>query len=233
MQFLTDFFDQAVVLPLAFVIFLVLLAAGWRRGAFAWAATAMLCWLTMLALKLGVQACLPPPTLGSLASPSGHVATGTFIYAGATALWAGWRRGWLAAIPVAALIAVTRVALGAHSVPDVLVGAAVGVGAVGLLTRLAGPRARRPNKRWLIAPAIAILLLHGRHLPVETHILRLARHHAFWPLTLCTPASASRHMTARRTMSHGAINPPSDSKTGAARSTQPAPQTQPYATSGH
>ena len=36
MTFLTDFADQAVVLPLVLVLALVLAAQGWRRGAAAW-----------------------------------------------------------------------------------------------------------------------------------------------------------------------------------------------------
>jgi hypothetical protein len=37
MKFVTDFADQAVVLPLALTICLALAVAGWRRGALAWA----------------------------------------------------------------------------------------------------------------------------------------------------------------------------------------------------
>ncbi len=45
MNFLTDFADQAVVLPFALVVAVALGVAGWWRGAFAWiAGVGAVCW---------------------------------------------------------------------------------------------------------------------------------------------------------------------------------------------
>ena len=50
MTFLTDFADQAVILPLALAIGIALLMQGWRRGAAAWAAAVFATFAAMLAL---------------------------------------------------------------------------------------------------------------------------------------------------------------------------------------
>ena len=74
-QFITDFADQAVVLPLAVCAGIFLRIAGWMRGALVWAAAVIGVLGTMLVLKLVFQACghlLPFP---SVHSPSGHTAS--------------------------------------------------------------------------------------------------------------------------------------------------------------
>ena len=57
MTFITDFADQAVILPLVLAIGIALLAQGWRRGAAAWALAVVATFAAMLALKLVFLAC--------------------------------------------------------------------------------------------------------------------------------------------------------------------------------
>jgi hypothetical protein len=70
MRFVTDFADQAVVLPVVAAIGIVLLAQGWRRGAAAWVGATAGTFGIMLLLKLVFIAC----PMSDLRTPSGHVA---------------------------------------------------------------------------------------------------------------------------------------------------------------
>jgi hypothetical protein len=86
------------------------------------------------------------------------------------------------------LFGITRLALGAHSVPEVLVGGAVGLAGALLMVALAGerPLAARSWQFNLAIGAVVLLIgvaLHGRHLGAERVIDRLTLH--FWPLSQC------------------------------------------------
>src|SRR5450432_1483592 len=59
MNFLTDFADQAVVLPVAVVVAIVLAVMGWRRGALVWLGVLGVTFGVILVLKLGFLACGP------------------------------------------------------------------------------------------------------------------------------------------------------------------------------
>jgi len=182
MLFLTDFADQAVVLPLIAAVAAVLALLGWRRGAAAWLLAVGVCFLTVLALKLAFIACGPALGTQALRSPSGHTAAAAII-AGGIAAALGWRRGRVlaAASLAAAVIGLTRLALGLHSPPEVLVGGAMGVGGALGFTWLAG--APPPLRlRWLFAAILAVaLLLHGQHLNAEPRIRALAFDLPFCP----------------------------------------------------
>ena len=85
-------------------------------------------------------------------------------------------RRWITVLLVAVLAAVTigfsRLEMGFHSVPEVVIGAIVGVSGAIILVRLAGtPPTRRPVRLLAIAGAIAVLL-HGVRLPAEAAIWR-------------------------------------------------------------
>jgi membrane-associated phospholipid phosphatase len=189
MMFLTDFADQAVALPLAATILIVLLALGWRRGAFAWAACVGGVLAVMLVLKLITFACIwRAPWLG-IASPSGHTATAAVVYGGLLALLlprgvSGTLVAALAGGAFALVFGLTRLALEVHTVPDVIIGAVVGVAGAVLLRRLAGERpARLSSPRITLAACVVMLLFHGHRLEAETRIRYLALE--IWPLSLC------------------------------------------------
>ena len=88
MSFLTDFADQAVVLPVAGLVLVLLLAIGWRRGALAWAGCVAGVMAVMLALKLVTLACGWRVPWTGLSSPSGHTAASAVVYGGLLALLA-------------------------------------------------------------------------------------------------------------------------------------------------
>ncbi len=191
MHFLTDFGDQAVILPLTLAVGLALALGGWWRGAAAWLAGVAATLMAALLGKLVVHACDPLPLIG-LQSPSGHTAAAAAAYGGLLALLAprGWRAPLLAAIgavATAALIGTSRVELRAHSIADVLAGGMLGIAGAVLLASLAGDRPVRVRRVLPVAAALAMaILFHGTHLHAEDGIARMS--HMFWPLTLCTGA---------------------------------------------
>ena len=182
-KFITDFADQAVVLPVALTVCIGLLALGWRRGAVAWTLVVAATFAAVLALKLVFLTCSP----GQVHSPSGHVAAAVVVTGGLAALLLR-RRGLalMLALGAAVAIGVSRLALGLHSLPEVGVGAVVGLAGAWALPRLAGhlPPGLDARRLVVIAAAVAVLF-HGLHLPAEARILRLAR-----VLAVCQPVEA-------------------------------------------
>jgi membrane-associated phospholipid phosphatase len=170
--FITDFADQAVMLPLALAIGVALLTQRWYRGAGAWTFAVVATFSTMLALKLFFIACSASLGTTDLHTPSGHVAAATVVTGGLATLLLRRRASVL---PVAALaavvIGVSRLMLGAHSLPEVALGAAVGLAGALALLLLAGhpPPGLEVRRIAVIAFAMA-LLLHGLHFPAEAHI---------------------------------------------------------------
>lgn len=188
MQFVTDFGDQAVLLPLAAGITLVFALAGWRRGAVAWAVAVTGTLALMLVLKLGFLACghvLP----GHLRSPSGHTAASAAIYGGLLALAArlvtGHGRWTLAcALSVMLVIGASRVALGAHTGLEVALGGVVGVCGAMAASRFAGaPPSGLRIGRLAAVTVFVLVLLHGVRMPAEAVIRSAALD--MWPLSEC------------------------------------------------
>jgi membrane-associated phospholipid phosphatase len=180
-NFITDFADQAVVLPVAMAVAIGLLAQGWRRGAAAWTLVVAATFGATLALKLVFLTCSP----GEVRSPSGHVAAAVVVAGGLAALLLR-RRGLVLvlALGAAAAVGASRLALGMHSLPEVGVGAAVGLAGAWVLPRLAGqPPSGLDARRLVVIAAAVAVVFHGLHLPAEAHILRWAR-----TLAVCQPA---------------------------------------------
>jgi len=171
MTFLTDFADQAVMLPVVAAIALVLAAFGRRRAALVWLGVTGVTFVLVLVLKLGFQACGPVFGPWDLRSPSGHTAAASVVAGGLAALLTGRPR---TALPIATLAALTigfsRLELGFHSLPEVVMGAIVGVAGAAVFSRLAGPAPRR-GPVWLLAVAVGVAMLsHGFRLPAEAAI---------------------------------------------------------------
>ena len=185
LHLITDLGDQAVILPLLLAVGLVLLLAGWWRGALAWFIAVPATLGAVLVAKLSTMACqsLMPPV--GLLSPSGHTASAAVVYGGLLALVIGGpRAALLCGAAVAGLVGYTRVSLGVHTVADVVAGGLIGTAGAVALALLAGPRPAL--RRWIgvAAAAVAVLVLfHGRHVYAEMHIRQMSQQ--IWPLSLC------------------------------------------------
>jgi membrane-associated phospholipid phosphatase len=172
MHFITDFADQAVILPLVVAIAVTLLAQGWRRGAGAWAVAVAATFGTMVVLKMAFMAC--PASLGvsDLHTPSGHVAAAAVVAGGLAALLLRRRHAALGvAVLAAAIISGTRLALGEHTPAEVAIGAGVGLLGAWTLLALAGPPPPGIGAGRISAVAVAVVVIfHGLHLPAEAHL---------------------------------------------------------------
>jgi membrane-associated phospholipid phosphatase len=175
-RYLTDFADQAVLLPLVLAVAIVLAAQGWRRGALVWLIVVAATFAATVMFKLMFLACSPLFGPMDVHSPSGHVAAAAVVSGGLAAMLSRQRASILpAALVAAAVIGASRLVLGMHSFPEVVVGALIGLAGAAALLRFAGP-----PPRLRIAPLIAVIavvagLFHGLHLPAEAAI----RHTAF------------------------------------------------------
>ena len=189
---ITDFADQAVVLPLALLVLAALRSRGGDAETRGWAVAVGGVLLALLLLKLAVGACAVPIAGGrhtglfglGLRSPSGHTAAGGIVYGGLLAL--ALRRGVVVSaaccLAVAALFAASRLALGVHTGVEVAVGCAAAAAGGGVLAWLCGWPGRRPpahpsrasGLRWVVAALALVLALHGRRLAVEPVIARMA-----------------------------------------------------------
>jgi len=188
MRFITDFADQAVVLPLVLVIGVTLLAQGWRRGAAAWAVAVCATFGTMLALKLVFIAC--PASLGAseVHTPSGHVAAAAVVAGGLAVLLLRRRHAALGvAVLAAVIIGVTRLALREHTPAEVVIGAVLGLLGAWTLLALAGRPPPGVGVGRLSAVAIAVVVIfHGLHFPAEAQIRSSALRVAVM-LAVCQP----------------------------------------------
>ena len=183
MQFVTDFADQAVALPVALCVAAWLAWSGWRRGVILWL-VALACVLAgVLVLKLVVLGCAPGTS--PLLSPSGHTGAAVFVYGGIATLAARLRPGMaiLAGLGLAILFGTTRVLLHVHTLADVFVGGGVGLAVLAGFAWLALPVPPGPRPvRLLLICLPVVLLLHGIHLDLEPR-LRGAGH--WLGLTIC------------------------------------------------
>lgn len=178
-QAITDCGDLAILLPVAGVL-TVWAALIRSRTIFIW-------WLVALALCVGGTGLLKIyffacPPLSDLHSPSGHTSFSTLIYGTLTLAVAssfeGWRR-WMAALAGALFIlaiAVSRIIVHAHSIPEVILGSILGVMALSLL--IVAYRRDMPAKTYL-APLITIsamlvVLLNGHEVRAEELLHHIA-----------------------------------------------------------
>lgn len=175
MIFITDFADQAVVLPVIACVALVLAAQGRGRGAVAWLGAIGATFGIILLLKLGFMACGTVFGPWTLRSPSGHAAAAAVVAGGLAALVTGQRWAVLAiAVLAAGVIGTSRVVLGLHSEPEVWLGAAIGVAGAVVLSWLAGPPPFRRSAPLLAVVGVVAVLLHGARLPAEAAIVHAA-----------------------------------------------------------
>jgi membrane-associated phospholipid phosphatase len=190
LEFITNFGDQALILPFAGVVGVMFFVAGWTRGALAWIATIGGTLGLMLFLKLGFLACGHLTLIPQVRSPSGHTAAAAVTYGGLLAIFfrATWKCSSYWALPSAAVIALvvgcSRVALSFHSFGEVAIGGTVGVGGAFIAVMVAGPPPSQLKTGRVLALGFALLVaLYGLRLPAESAIHNLA--FTIWPLSLC------------------------------------------------
>ena len=208
MRFLTDFADEAVVLPMIATVASVLGLLGWRRGALAWMVSVGASFASVLVLKLVFSTCGPALGFAGLRSPSGHTVAAAVI-AGGIAVEVGLGRWYAAgaAVLAAVVIGCTRLALGAHTPVEAVLGGALGVLGVLGFAMLAGP-APVLRLRWLFASVIAMaMLLHGMHLDVESQIRALAFRFPFCQLNQVGDAASGAPGGASGATTGGGIRP--------------------------
>ncbi|MBV1829220.1 phosphatase PAP2 family protein [Komagataeibacter sp. AV436] len=172
LHFITDFADQAVMLPVMVTVVLIMAVYGWWRGALVWALTAVAMLAVMLLLKIAglYYAAIERTTI---ISPSGHVAAACMVYGGLLVLLGQryFRRfPVLMLVPLSGIgiaVACTRVALHTHTLFEVVTGGVVGCAAGFALGRACGPV---PQRLWFyLLPVVACVaaLFHGAHLGIE------------------------------------------------------------------
>jgi membrane-associated phospholipid phosphatase len=182
-DFIVDTGDAAVLLPIAILIFLVLWLAGDLRGSLVWALAIGSCGAAIGVLKLVSYACAPALLAAGLRSPSGHAGLATAVY-GSLALMmigrvshTGVKIGAASLVIVwIAAIAVSSVAIHAHSAPEVVLGVVVGAAAVLFIrakNRREGEFKGRLSVVMLVA-VIALVVLHGQRVEAEGTMERWA-----------------------------------------------------------
>jgi membrane-associated phospholipid phosphatase len=172
---LTDFGDMAVLIPVAAAIFIWLLLY-FSHAAPRWVLAVSFCVGLAVLLKIVFYGC--PPT-GDMHSPSGHTSLSTLVYGALTLVTATDRPGPRRLLVIGAgaglilAIAVSRVLLDAHSVPEVSLGLVIGTVSLALFSR---QYLERPNtKVWplLVAAGLLVSILHGRELHAEQYLHRI------------------------------------------------------------
>ena len=156
----TDFGDQAVVLPLAVGIALIFALSGWRRGALAWTAAIGATLALVLLLKLRFVACDLFSPAARPGNPSGHTAAAVAVYGGIVwivirSTWHNKRWGLTCTVAIAVFLAVvigtSRLILDFHSMAEVVVGGMIGVGGAVSFVVLAGPPLRNVQRLPVVA----------------------------------------------------------------------------------
>lgn len=173
--------DTALLAPAS--VLLLLYLAAWRhwRLAFSFGAALAFTGMATFAAKLLFRACGPSFAI-DVTSPSGHVSFATIFY-GALALLLAVaapqaKRAVVIAGAVVLLcaISVSRILVGAHSAPEVLLGGLIGLAGLGIFAALREPRPGPPLWPFIVAGGVAaaFVVLTGRHFNAEYTIARMA-----------------------------------------------------------
>lgn len=181
-RFISEFGDAALLVPGSALVLIYLLARRAPRAALLWASTLALCAGVTLALKLGFHVCGARAPLLDIRSPSGHASLSATFYGSCALMAAGdkGRRARLAGLTASAAlvlaVAVSRVALGLHTVNEVVTGLAVGIACTAWFgwRYFARPPAALSLTPVIIAFGLIVLALRGSHFDIEGAIIRAA-----------------------------------------------------------
>jgi membrane-associated phospholipid phosphatase len=177
LEYLTDFADEAVMLPLVATVAIALALSGWWRGFAAWVVVVPGVLGMMGFLKYLFFTCAIPLDITGIHSPSGHTAVSAAIYGGLLVLLLRGRlpNALVFAIPpvLALVFGFSRVVLHAHVPIEAVVGGIVGLAGAAILVWCAGKRP--PFRIWPIAlgAAVVVFALHGYRFRAENMIHHL------------------------------------------------------------
>lgn len=184
-ELLTKFGDQSFILPFALAVGAALWMGDARREARTWAVAIGLTLGAVLILKLVFVPCGHLLPGWGLRSPSGHAAAGFAAFGGYAILETKlrrpqWQKGTILFLgfAFAALIALSRLIVHAHTPTEVIVGSLIGlIAPVFLLWRIE-PQTRsaitNPLALAPLLPLALLLLFNGHALPIEQHIAAIA-----------------------------------------------------------
>jgi membrane-associated phospholipid phosphatase len=172
---LTDFGDLGVLIPLSATVLIWLLLYS-VRAAPRWVLALGSCVGLTALFKIAFYGC---PPASDMHSPSGHTSLATLVYGAVTlvtaAAWRGPRRVLVIGGGTGLIvgIGVSRLLLGAHSLPEVGLGLVIGTLSLALFSHqyLQGPT----TKVWplLVAAVVLVSMLHGRELHAEQFLHRI------------------------------------------------------------
>ena len=176
---------QSLILPFVATVAITLWLGDARREAWIWLFATCSVLFTMLLLKLFFLPCGHLIPEWHLRSPSGHAASAFAIYGSFAVLEARLRQAPWQKMTILILgflfatgIAISRVVIGAHTIEEVLLGALVGLAApIVIFWKIKTPTRYTLASPLLLALALPIVLpvlLNGRTLPIEDHILAIA-----------------------------------------------------------
>jgi membrane-associated phospholipid phosphatase len=138
MRILSGLSDLLVLVPASLGLIALLVRAGARREAIAYAKALVFCLTAVFTMKFALASCGRAPAFPGVESPSGHVAVAATFVGSLAFMFGSGRPAWqrlaltVAGTALVALIALSRVRLGAHSPPETAVGAATGVVALAI-----------------------------------------------------------------------------------------------------
>jgi membrane-associated phospholipid phosphatase len=168
MDLLSGLGDIVVVGPASAALFVGLFWIRARREAAAFASAIFAAMALALAAKLAFEACGFAEPRFDIESPSGHAALGAAFWGCAAVVLAGGRRlgeraaFYVGAVLVAMAVASARVAIGAHTVAEVICGLAIGAAATALFVVLRGPPRRVSLTPYVLvwsSPVVVLLAL--------------------------------------------------------------------------
>jgi membrane-associated phospholipid phosphatase len=183
MHYFGNLGHSAILLPAAAVLFGFLLWSDRRADAIALLAALTICLVATLVAKLTFHACDSPVSTFGIESPSGHVSFSAVFYGCLVLIFAAGRPGWqrtsayFGAALLVLLIGVGRVAVEAHTWPEVVAGMTIGGISLFVFQALRGPsRAVALPFNAIafgipgVAVLLAIILLLARHWTPEPFI---------------------------------------------------------------
>lgn len=173
MRFVTNFGDEAVIIPLILVTTILFAAIDWWKGAFVWCGGVFFTVLLIVIAKMfGLLWGEWYGVYGRAFSLSGHVAASTVVYGTLAHIFIfgrfrSWGRAILPPLLIACLMSYTRLQLMAHTLTEVVSGTCLGVLSATAIERCM-PEAPSGLRRVSIPVLLTIMLIfHGYVLQAE------------------------------------------------------------------